>query len=272
MDLEILKELITEKREALVTKNNQFIINSKYDLSLKEQKLIAFIFSQIKLNEYPDNPHALECEFYILDFIRTCGLFNNGRESNQIKSLLQQLRDKSIWIKIPKGTEATIAWLDNVEIFKRTGKVKCRIREDLATYMMGIQGLYISYELKNILLMRNKHSIRLYELLKVKCKTEKSSLTKKSTEAIWTADLKELKQHLLADKKSTYDYFSKFKNELMDLALKEINELTDITVSYRPIALHGRSVEKIRFLITEKDKDEKRKISEAIDKRLGFPE
>jgi plasmid replication initiation protein len=57
------------------------------------------------------------------------------------------------------------------------------------------------------------------------------------------------------------------KRKVLDQAVKEINELTDITVKYTPIK-KGRSVEEIQFNIFPKNEIEKIKAQNMIERRL----
>ena len=60
-------------KKYLVTKSNYFIMNSSYDLSLEEQKLILTLASMVQ----PNDEEFKAYKFKIADFIRLLGIENN---------------------------------------------------------------------------------------------------------------------------------------------------------------------------------------------------
>ncbi|EPY6472502.1 replication initiation protein, partial [Clostridium sporogenes] len=72
------------EKNYLVTKSNYFIMNSSYDLSLEEQKLILTLASMVQ----PDDEEFKTYEFKIGDFMKLLGI-----------------EDKSKYTKIPRVTK-----------------------------------------------------------------------------------------------------------------------------------------------------------------------
>ena len=70
-------------------------------------------------------------------------------------------------------------------------------------------------------------------------------------ETYWTVEVDDLKKKLMVENIKTYQNFAGFKRKVLDVAKKEINELTDIDVSFEPIT-QGRKVVQIRFKICRK--------------------
>jgi len=79
---------------------------------------------------------------------------------------------------------------------------------------------YLRYRLKNILPLTSKHSMLLY--LYVKDNVFRTP---------FSIDLKELRKLIGATQKS-YDSFKEFRRRVLDKAIEEVNEKTDIIVSY----------------------------------------
>ena len=67
----------------------------------------------------------------------------------------------------------------------------------------------------------------------------------------WTIDLDELKKMLMVDKIKTYDNFKDFRKKVLEVAQKEINDLTDTDIYFETIT-KGRKVVKIKFSIIRK--------------------
>ena len=253
---------IYEKRNYIVSKANEIIQKSRYELSLSEQRTIAYICSKIKpiTNSANNIPWQLEYTFDIQEYRKVCGLDNNGRIYEEIKVLLKELSNKTMWIKLADGTETTVKWIVKVWANKRSGKVKVRLDEDLAPYLFELQERFTAYGLINILAMKSQYSIRLYEIFKSYAFRKKILF-----------DLNDLKKYLAVNEVKSYERFPDFRRKVLDIALKEINEYTDIVVEYDTIT-KGRKVIKINFRIQTKDIHGKWLAYQKVNDTIGIPE
>ena len=89
------KTEVLKKREYYVVKGNELVQQSRFELSLPEQKTIAFICSMIKPIEAIDRannvPYQLEYEFNIQDYCKVCGIdYNAGKNYADIKATLKR--------------------------------------------------------------------------------------------------------------------------------------------------------------------------------------
>ena len=257
-----------EGREYIVVKSNAIVQKSRYELSVTEQRTIAYACSMIKpitpeakakQSIYcPDSPWQLEYDFNIRDYARICGLdCDNGRIYEETKALLKGLRDKSMWLTLEDGTETTVAWLSKEWTNKKSGKAKIRLDEDMTPYLFDLQEKFLFYGLKNILAMKSQYSIRLYEILK-------SYTFQKSK----TFEVGELKKMLMVEDNKSYENFAELKRRVLVPARGEINELTDITVSFEPI-LKGRKTIKVKFNMKLKNTWTAGSCAAVADKKLG---
>lgn len=107
---------------------------------------------------------------------------------------------------------------------------------------------YIKYRLQNTINMKSQYSITLYSIL----------LDKQGNPRGWSPSLDELKKQLGATAK-WYDSFKHFRLDVLEPAIKEINELSNLTVDYTK-GLTGRKVTSINFIVglkpTEAQKSE----------------
>lgn len=253
---------IAKSREYIVSKSNQIVQKSRYDFTLAEQRMIAYICSKIKPIEFQEQQgtkYQLEYEFNILDYCRTCNVENNGRQYEDVKTTLKTLADKSMWLKQEDGTEVLVRWLAKAKTNKRSGKALIRIDEDLAPYLFDLQSKFLSYGLKNILNMKSQYSIRIYELvksyhdMKIGQTDHRSKMEKmKSPQSIeWVLELEELKKLLMVNEVKSYSRYPSFRQKVLEPALKEINELTDLSVQIESVT-KGRKVVKIKFKVAVK--------------------
>ena len=250
---------VEKEREYMVVKSNILVLNARYQYSLNQQKMIAYICSKIKPVLEKQGQYQLDYEFEIMDYIRLMGIEKKGDVYNEIKKILQDLRNRSCWIYDEKtGDEVLVGWLAKVRTNKRSGLVKYKLDEDLVPYLFELQKRYLSYGLINILNFKSKYSIRMYELLKAYYDMKRSQYKKKRYETPvieWVLDLVELKHILMLDidtEKDKYKNFNDFKRKILQMAQREINALSDMKFEFEPIT-KGRKTVKVKFLIEFKD-------------------
>lgn len=247
---------IAKKREYLVVKGNELIQKNRFELSLQEQKTVAFICSMIKPVEAPEQSFQLEYEFNIRDYCKVCGIdYDNGQNYADIKAVLKHLSDRSMWLDDGNG-EVLVRWLSKVRTNKKSGIARIKLDEDLVPFLFDLGQKFTQYQLYNILAMKSAFSVRLYELLK-------SYAYQRSK----TFDIDELKHLLMVDGLKTYQNFNNFRTKVLEKAQAEINELTDLNIYFEPIT-KGRKVVKVRFKIDTKNPIERMLAGATAQDRL----
>lgn len=213
----------------LVTKANT-LITANYDLSLQEQKLILTLASMVQ----PTDEEFKEYEFKIKDFMELLGIETQTKYT-EIPKITKELMKKVFEIKEGKDI-IQLSWLSSARYKTGEGLVILKFDSSLKPYMLQLKELYTSYKLENILSLKSKYSLRLFELLK-------SNEYKK----VWNIELEELKKLLGATEKS-YSVYQNVKNRIIIKAQKELREKTDICFDFEEIKT-GRKVTSIKFFI-----------------------
>lgn len=243
---------ILEYRSYKIVKANDLIQRSRFNLQMQEQKIILYLISKIK----PEDIVLKEQIFQIRDFCKVCGLeTDSGMTYNYIRQTLKDLRDKSVWVTLDDGSEVILSWIDTVKLNKQSGEVSIKISEMIKPYLLQLKEHYTQYELLYTLAMKSRYSLRLYELLK-SYEYQHSKIF----------DIEELKKLLSAD---NYTRFPDFKRKVLDIAMYEINNLSDLIIEYA-IVKESRRFAKLQFSIKrKKELGEKAamwaKITEKID-------
>ena len=227
-------------KDYLVTKSNYFIMNSNYDLSLEEQKLILTLASMVQPEDEEFKPYI----FKINEFMKLLGV-DTKTKYTEIPKITKELMKKVF--EIQEGNKLIqTAWLSSAIYEKGSGIVILKFSPDLKPYMLKLNKLYTSYKLANILNMKSKYSPRIYEILKA------NQFKKQGFVEIEVNDLRKLLKI-----ENIYSRYNDFKRKIIKQAQKEINEKTDIKFTFEEIKT-GRKVTSIKFYIAcnKNNKDE----------------
>jgi plasmid replication initiation protein len=236
---------IEQAREYKIVKDNKLIQNvtkRKYELSVLEQKVLGFILSMIKPPENITSQPLYQYEFDIRTFCKVCGIdFNSGTNYRNVKAALKKLADNSFWME-EDDDELLFQWITTPRIKKKSGKVTIKISDDVMPYLYKLQERFTTYELYQILALKGSYSIALYELCKSYAFRKKIVLS-----------IDDVKKYLSIEDK--YKEYKAFRRKIIEPAVKEINEFTDLDVSWQPIK-KGRFYVAIDFHISAKKRRE----------------
>jgi len=233
-------------KDYLVTKSNYFIMNSSYDLSLEEQKLILTLASMVQ----PDDEEFKPYIFKISDFIKLLGVENQAKYT-EIPKITKELMKKVFEIK-EENKIIQIAWLSSVIYEKGTGYVELEFSPKLKPYMLKLKELFTQYKLANILNMKSKYSPRVYEILK--CNEFKK-------QGFFEIEIVNLRRLLKAE--DIYPRYNDFKRKVIEKSKKELNKLSDISFEFEEIKT-GRKVTSVRFYIHKNKIESSNKVNNKI--------
>ncbi len=239
------------RRDFKVIKANAIIQRARYDLNIRELKVLAFLFSMIK----PTDPPGTAYTFQASDFCRVSGInYRSGTYYSEIKKTLKGLGDKSFWAMDEKGNEVLLRWVEKVKVSRNKSKITVKFDEVIDKYIHGLFENFTEYALLSTLPMRSAYSFRMYEILK--------SYAFKHHRRF---ELDDLKRQLMAE---TYENFKDFRKKVLEVSLGEINAYTDLAVNYE-VVKKGNKVIALEFYIAQRDIFDyaiaRQKINEALD-------
>lgn len=220
------------ERNQLVVKDNDLIQKAKFNLTATQQRLIAYVISKIK----PTDKELQWTEIKVQDFCELCGV-TKDKFYTEFKRIIDDLDKKSFWVETDEKTYK-FRWFSESEYKKGTGTIKVLLNSNLKNYLIDLSKNFTTYDLWNILSLKSKYSIRLYELFK-------SYEFKKVIEF----DSDAIKELLFA---TNYKNFGNFRIRVLDKAISEINHFTDINVRYDTVT-KGKKVIGVIFHIKKKD-------------------
>lgn len=223
---------VEDARLQTVVKSNELVQRSRYKLSLLEQKIVLFLISKIR----PEDEAFHEYQFHMRDLCQLMGISVNPKNYKNFRDAIQKLSDKSFWVETDTQ-EMLCRWVLDATITKGDGTVKIRLDDKLKPYLLQLQQQFTAFSLEYVLLMQNKYSIRIYELLK-----SYEYLT------IYTVSVDEFKQRIQS---ASYTAYKDFRINILDPAIEEINKYTDLDIFVDPIR-EGHAIRWLEFSIYPK--------------------
>lgn len=237
------------KEKNLIKKANT-LVESKYKLTLLEQKFISLMISMIKPTDENFKEYPIDSKRIAEDL----GLEKNDRARYDIQKAIDLLQTRLLWIKKTDHLGySRSGWITQANYDEEKKIRSVRINEDLKPYLIDLKNQYTKYRLKNIIKLRSVYSIRLYELLKQYESTGKRIIK-----------IDDLKAMLNIEKR--YKLYGDFKRKVLLVAQDELKEKTDIYFMFKEIKT-VRKITSIEFRIYQnpKSKDAKpKKQQEAI--------
>lgn len=225
---------LSKERDYFVVKDNDLITKTRYSLTLQQQKILLYFISRIK----PEDNEFTTYKLSIKDFSKICGYVeNSGFYYQTIKEDIRKLANFSNWIEIEKDREILFRWIDRAEIDRKSGEITISFHYSVCRYLFDLRERYTQYNLYNVLCLSHKYSIRLYELL--------ASMEYKR---IFEISVEELRKRLDAE---SYTRFNNFNQRILKPCVEEINEFTDLCVSYS-YKKSAKTITHIVFVFGEK--------------------
>lgn len=218
------------KNELIVKANS--LIEARYELNLMEQKIILYAVSKIDTSS--DNFNKVEIEVKKVTEL----IDSTIKRYTEFREIANKLMDRQVYLADKPNLD--VRWLASSE-YIGNGIIELEFSEKLVPYLLQLKARFTRYQLKNILYMEYKYSIRMYELLKQYEKLGKRRF-----------DLIKLKS-MLSLEEDQYSRIFDFERFVLKPSMDEINKLTDINISYTRIK-KGRKIIGIEYFI-ESTKD-----------------
>lgn len=214
----------------LVVKANK-LNESRYRLSLQEQRIVLAMLSMIKKGDVAFKPYSFTIKEFA-DLVGVTGKNLYGR----IKELTRDLIGRRLTINESTG-DLQIGWVSSAKYYDGEGRVELRFDPLLKPYLLALKQEFTRYQLKNTIRLKSAYSVRIYELLK-----QYQSVGERYF------DLDDLRLALgVPDDK--LQLYGNFKARVLEKAKAELIN-TDIIFTYEPVKT-GRRVAGLQFTIKE---------------------
>lgn len=228
-----------------IYKKSNYLIQAKYELTEMEQKVLQLAIS--KINERDD-----ELKTYSLtvkEFIKKSKA-DNSEVYNHIAEAVKRLMDRSLTFLTIEGNIEQFKWVSYAKYFKEDkSRVEIGFDSRLKPYLLLLQDNYTKLNLDITMKFKSIYSSRIYELLAQYLKLRSRKITiLQIKEFLGLIDLGDTKYS------EKYPVYADFKKVVLNKAITEINEMTDLDVTFQEITKESsRKIIAIKFFIKLKD-------------------
>ena len=237
----------------LIVKDNA-LIQASYTLDTVEQRLILLAIAEARETGHGITENSL-LEVHASSYINT---FNVEKHTayTVLRDASKSLFDRYVTYhdinpKTGKDRSFHCRWVDKIGYEPQTGIVFLRFTQDIVPLITRLEENFTKYELEQVSRLTSSYAIRLYELL----------IQWRSAGKTPIFDLSIFRQQLGVEAHQ-YKTMSNFKTYVLDFALKQVNELTDITAKYEQHK-KGRSISGFSFSFKQKKTNSDKVIKET---------
>ena len=225
----------------LIVKDNA-LMNASYNLALVEQRLILLAILEARESGKGINandPLTVHAESYINQF-----KVEKHTAYQALKDACKDLfaRQFSYQQRSAKGntTNMTSRWISQIGYTENEATVQLVFAPAVVPLITRLEEQFTKYDIEQISSLSSAYAVRLYELLICWRTTGKTPII----------ELGEFRKRIgVLD--TEYQRIERLKHSVLELALKQINEYTDITATYEQHK-KGRSITGFSFKFTQK--------------------
>ena len=236
----------------LIVKDNA-LIQASYTLDTVEQRLILLAIAEARETGHGVTENSL-LEVHASSYINT---FNVEKHTayTVLRDASKSLFDRYVTYhdinpKTGKDRSFHCRWVDKIGYEPQSGIIFLRFTQDIVPLITRLEENFTKYELQQVSRLTSSYAIRLYELL----------IQWRSAGKTPIFDLSIFRQQLGVEAHQ-YKTMSNFKTYVLDFALKQVNELTDITAKYEQHK-KGRSISGFSFSFKQKKTSSEKVIKE----------
>lgn len=206
---------------AMVYKSNS-LVEASYRLSVAEQRIVLACVSQV-----PRGEPVTDEVMYSVSVQDIADLSETDADTTYRDLEEATLRLKRREVRIEKEANGKAkrkkvlicGWVQSVAYMENEGRVCLRFNKDMLPYLTELSAQFTKYRLKAVAKMDSAYAVRMYELL-----AQWQGVGRREVAVDW---LREAFQ--LGDK---YPAMKDFKKWVVDAAVEQINEHSDLTASY----------------------------------------
>jgi plasmid replication initiation protein len=244
----------------LIVKDNS-LMQASYTLDMVEQRLILLAIAKARETGHGITENSL-LEVHANSYINTFHVEKHTAYT-VLKDASKSLFDRYVTYhdvnpKTGKDRSFHCRWVDKIGYEPNSGIVFLRFTQDIVPLITRLEENFTKYELQQVARLTSAYAIRLYELL----------IQWRSAGKTPIFDLQIFRQQLGVEV-NQYKTMSNFKTYVLDFALKQVNEWTDITAQYEQHKT-GRIISGFSFKFRQKKPKKSNLVTLTHPQRLLF--
>lgn len=231
---------MNKSKKDLVVKDNA-LINASYYLSLTEQRLILLAIIQARAEKMTSSN---EFKVKVSSYINAYGVAD-ATAYEAIQKATETLRTRYFTFeRVVDGEPERVVsnWVQSIAYAENSSYIKIKFTDDVMPLITKLEKHFTSYQLEQVKDLSSIYAIRLYELM----------MQWRSSGQTQQIPIDELR-YKLGIEPDQYQKMSNFKDKVLDVAIDQINEHTDIKASYDQHK-EGRSITGFTFTFKPKQK------------------
>lgn len=250
---------MANKKSEMVAKSNR-LVEASYRLSMVEQQVVLLAISRARDEQkglFADLPVTIRVDEFVASYAPNTDATNAYR---QLKDAMETLFDRHMVLhdidpatQLPRVTKTR--WISQASYIDGAGHIQFIFAPAVIPFItrLGESGEFTKYKIEKIGKMTSIYAVRLYELL-----FQYASIGKRDLSVAWLREAFQLE--------SEYQTIGNFKARVIDVAVAQINEFSDLDVSYKQVKT-GRIVTGFDFKIRLLESDNPKKKA-SIDKEF----
>jgi plasmid replication initiation protein len=228
-------------KNELVVKDN-LLINASYNLEVTEQRLILLAIINARQTGNGITADS-KLEIHASDYASRFDVTNDGAY-RALKNAVLNLFDRQFSFKEEdkNGKIGTVKsrWVSRIKYIDDSATLEITFAPDVVPLITRLEQHFTSYQIKQVAQLTGKYAIRLYELL----------IAWREVGKVPQINLAEFRNKIGVED-DEYMRMSDFKIRVLEPSIKQINEHTDINVTYEQHK-KGRSITGFSFRFKQK--------------------
>lgn len=211
-----------------VVKQSYELNNARYSLTAVETDIIMRMIAEVKNEDEDFKPYR----FKVSELEKKMG---KQLDRRSLKKIALELRRKNL--TIDKGKEGFLitGWVSSFEYIAKSGEMELCFDPKLKPYLLQLQSHFAMADIRQIFQLSSEYAKRIYTIFK-----QWEKLGKYTVEVVeWQKIFEVPKTQLM---------YGEFKRKVIDVAVKQINENTELEVSYKEIKT-GRKITHLEWTI-----------------------
>lgn len=237
-----------------IVKDNA-LINASYNLELVEQRIVLQAIVKARETEKGFDTKT-PLSIHASDYEKQFGVTKDAAYKALKDAVLSLFERQFTFTELEKGKIKVVKsrWVSQIAYVDDLAEVQIIFSPAVASMCSRLESHFTSYDLDQVSKLNSKYAVRLYELV----------IAWKSTGKTPVFKLQDFREKIGLLDENEYKDMCTFKKNVLELAVKQINEHTDIKLEYEQHKA-GRKIDGFSFKFKQKVKQQKIKQQQQRD-------